>query len=310
MTRDASTTTPLGALTRRIARYARSDGVHHTDVPGLHLIRSAHPTQEIRAVHAPALCIVLQGAKRVVLADHVVQYDPAHHLLVSFDLPIVGQVIEAMPSRPYLCLRLDVSTDRLEHLATEYLEKTGETDQRPASCPGLWLGETTVDVLGAADRLSRLIETPDDIPVLAPLYERELLYRVMRTQQGQLAVRSVLGLGRGAQVGRAITWLRQNYRAPFEMKKLTEVSGLQHSALHQHFKAVTRMTPLQYHKQLRLHEARRSMLFQNRTAAEAAFWVGYESPSQFSREYHRLFGQPPIRDVETLSRAFFSPDTP
>ncbi|APX13999.1 hypothetical protein BWR18_18575 [Tateyamaria omphalii] len=307
---DATTAVSLDTLARRIARYAMCDGVHQTDVPGLHLIRSAHPTQEIHTVHAPALCIVVQGAKRVVLADQVIQYDPAHHLLVSFDLPIVGQVIEAMPSRPYLCLRLDVSTDRLAQLATECLASTDKTVQRPASCPGLCLGETTAKVLGAADRLSRLVETPDDIAVLAPLYERELLYRVMRTQQGQLAVYNVLGLGRGAQVARAITWLRQNYRAPFEMKKLTEFSGLQHSALHQHFKDITRMTPLQYHKQLRLHEARRLMLFQNRTAAEAAFSVGYESPSQFSREYHRLFGQPPIRDVETLSRTFFSPDMP
>lgn len=281
--------------------------MHRTDVPRLHIIRSAHPTQEIHTVHEPALCIVVQGAKRVILADHVVQYDPAHHLLVSFDLPIIGQVIEANPSRPYLCLRLDVATDRLAELAAECMADTDQNEQRPVPCPGLLLGETTTDVLSAADRLTSLMETPDDIPVLAPLYERELLYRVMRTPTGQMAVNTVLGLGRGAQVARAIAWLRQNYRAPFRINDLIDVTGLQHSALHHHFKSVTMMTPLQYHKQLRLHEARRSMLFQKRTAAEAAFSVGYESPSQFSREYHRLFGRPPIRDIETLSRTLILP---
>lgn len=144
--------------------------------------------------------------------------------------PGIGQVIETHPSRPYLCLRLDVAKDRLAELAAECMAEAVESDPGSGACPGLWLGETTADVLSATDRLARLMDATDDVPFLAPLYERELLYRVMRTPAGQMAVRTVQGLGRDAQVARAIAWLRQNRRDPFKMKVLIDVTGLQHSA--------------------------------------------------------------------------------
>ena len=255
-------------------------------------------------VHEPALCIVLQGTKRVMLAERVYEYGPTHHLVVSFDLPIVGQVVEAEPERPYLCLRLDIAPTLLSELAADLpREPRRERDAAPSG-PGLLLGRTSPDILDAAGRLLRLAETPADVPALAPLYERELLYRVVSAPGGGAAMNAVLGVGAGPRVARAIAWLKHHYREPFDMDRLTSAAGLQASALHHHFKAITLVSPLQYHKRLRLLEARRAMLFQHRNAADAAFSVGYASPSQFSREYRRHFGRSPVRDVEALGRAY------
>ncbi|MFM2045576.1 MAG: hypothetical protein RLY86_4152 [Pseudomonadota bacterium] len=285
----------LGDLTADVAQWARDDGVHSTPVPRLHLIRSGRPTQSIHAVHKPAICIVLQGAKRVLLGERVFAYGPTQYLAVSFDLPIVGQITEATPERPYLCVRLDVEASQLAELAAG---RPGD-GARDVDAPGLSLGRTTPEILESAGRLLTLIGHPDDVPVLAPLYERELLYRVVSAPGGRAVARAVLGTGPERHVARAIAWIRERYREPFEMARLAEVARMQPSALHQHFKAITQTSPLQYQKRLRLLEARRLMLFEARSAAEAAFAVGYESPSQFSREYRRQFGKPPMQDVGT-----------
>ncbi|MEM7667450.1 MAG: AraC family transcriptional regulator [Pseudomonadota bacterium] len=286
----------LRDLAAEIARWAKGNGVHATPVSRLHLIRSDHPTQDIHVVHEPAICIVVQGAKRVLLGERVYEYDAAHYLAVSFDLPIVGQITEAKPDRPYLCLRLDIEQSLLAELVGGLPWDSG----RGPSAPGLSLGQTTPNVLDAASRLLRLVETPEDVPVLAPVYERELLYRVLSAPGGRAVARAVLASGPERHVARAIAWIRERYREPFEMARLSEAARMQPSALYQHFKAITQTSPLQYQKRLRLLEARRLMLFEARSAAEAAFAVGYESPSQFSREYRRQFGKPPMRDVETF----------
>ncbi|GFE66551.1 AraC family transcriptional regulator [Litoreibacter roseus] len=284
-------------LAKLVARFVRSDGVHTTPVPRLDLIRSTHQTQDLHAVHEPALCIVVRGAKRVMLADHIYDYDPANYLVVSFDLPIIGQITSASLAEPYLCIRIGIDAGVLSDLAVDM----PWDDEATSKGPGLFLGETTPDIVDAAMRLVKLIESPDDIPALAKLYERELLYRIIRAPGGQAAVRSVYGPGQGKQIARVIASIKQNYREPFEMARLAKEAHLQPSALHQHFKAVTLMSPLQYHKRLRLQEARRLMLFEEKSAAQAAFAVGYESPSQFSREYRRQFGLPPMKDVEALA---------
>ncbi len=284
-------------LATMVARFVHSDGVHTTPVPRLDLIRSTRLTQDLHTVHEPALCLVIQGAKRVMLADQIYDYDPANYLVVSFDLPIIGQITSASAAKPYLCIRIGIDAGVLSDLAVDM----PWDDEAPSKGPGLFLGETTPDILNAATRLVKLIEAPDDIPALAKLYERELLYRIIRAPGGQAVLRSVYGPGQGKQIARVIASIKQNYREPFEMAQLAEEAHLQPSALHQHFKAVTLMSPLQYHKRLRLQEARRLMLFEDQTAAQAAFAVGYESPSQFSREYRRQFGLPPMKDVEALA---------
>lgn len=284
-------------LAKLVARFVQSDGVHTTLVPRLDLIRSTQQTQDLHTVHEPALCLVVQGAKRVMLADHIYDYDPANYLVVSFDLPIIGQITSASSPEPYLCIRIGIDAGVLSDLAIDM----PWDDETPSKGPGLFLGETTPDILDAAARLVKLIESPEDIPALAKLYERELLYRIIRAPGGQAVLRSVYGPGQGKQIARVIASIKKNYREPFEMARLADEAHLQPSALHQHFKAVTLMSPLQYHKRLRLQEARRLMLFEDQSAAQAAFTVGYESPSQFSREYRRQFGLPPMKDVEALA---------
>ncbi|WP_299917146.1 AraC family transcriptional regulator [uncultured Roseobacter sp.] len=287
----------VDSLAQMIARLVEKDGIHATPVPKLDLIRSTKQTQDLHAVHEPALCIVVQGAKRVMIADHIYDYDAAKYLVVSFDLPIIGQITQATPAAPYLCLRFGIDPAVLSDLAVDM-----PLDQvAPETGPGLFLGETTSSIVDAATRLVALVESPDDIPALAKLYERELLYRVIRAPGGQAVLRSVYGPGQGRQIARAIALIKKNYREPFELARLAEEAHLQPSALHHHFKSVTLMSPLQYHKRLRLQEARRLMLFETRSAAQAAFSVGYESPSQFSREYRRQFGQPPMKDIEALT---------
>lgn len=283
-------------LANMVARFVQSDGVHTTPVPRLDLICSTRKTQDLHTVHEPALCLVIQGAKRLMLADHIYDYDPAKYLVVSFDLPIIGQITSASMAEPYLCIRVGIDAGILSDLAMDI-----PWDDAPSSKgPGLFLGETTLDILNVVTRLVQLIEAPDDIPALAKIYERELLYRIIRAPGGQAVLRSVYGPGQGKQIARVIASIKKNYREPFDMARLAEEAHLQPSALHQHFKAVTLMSPLQYHKRLRLQEARRLMLFEDQSAAQAAFSVGYESPSQFSREYRRQFGLPPMKDVEAL----------
>ncbi|MEO1159170.1 MAG: AraC family transcriptional regulator [Pseudomonadota bacterium] len=284
-------------LADRIARLTETDGVHATKVPHVCLIRSSHPTQEIHTVHEPALCLVVQGRKRVMLSDQIFDYDQSQFLMVSFDLPVTGQVVNATPDCPYLCLRLDIETTALAGLIAEIGIDENQTSEVG---PGLMLGEATADILDAADRLVRLIETPQDIPILAPMLERELLYRVLRGPHAGHLRSLAFGKGQSRQVARAISWIKENYRTPFDMDEVASAASLSASALHQHFKSVTLMSPLQYQKRLRLQEARRLMLFQGEDAATAGFAVGYESPSQFSREYRRQFGAPPLRDVAYL----------
>lgn len=284
-------------LADKVAYLTDSDGIHSTKVPRLHLIRSAHPTQEIHTLHEPALCLVLQGRKRVMLADKIFDYDQSRFLIVSFDLPIVGQVVAASPEQPYLCLKLDIEPAALSALMADM---AWQEDMVNDSGPGLMLGDATSEILDAAARLVRLIEAPEDIPVLAPMLERELLYRILRGPHAEHLRSLALGPGRSRQVARAISWIKENYRTPFDMAQLASQARLSTSALHQHFKSVTLMSPLQYQKRLRLQEARRLMLFHGEDAASAGFTVGYESPSQFSREYRRLFGEPPLRDIANL----------
>ncbi|WP_299775131.1 AraC family transcriptional regulator [uncultured Tateyamaria sp.] len=292
-------------LATMVARFVQSDGVHRTPVARLDFIRSTRLTQDLHAVHEPALCIVVRGAKRVMLADHIYDYDPANYLVVSFDLPIIGQITSASLAEPYLCIRIGIDPGVLSDLAIDM----PWDDKPPSKGPGLFLGETTPDILDAATRLVQLVEAPDDIPALAKLYERELLYRIIRAPGGQAVLRSVYGPGQGKQIARVIASIKKNYREPFEMARLAEGAHLQPSALHHHFKAVTLMSPLQYHKRLRLQEARRLMLFEDQTAAQAAFAVGYESPSQFSREYRRQFGLPPMKDVEALAGSILATES-
>lgn len=292
---------PVERLAQAIDRNSNGDGLHETALPRVQLIRSSRCVDALHELHRPAVCIVAQGLKRVMLGDRVYEYDRNRYLVVSVDVPIIGQIARASEEEPYLCLRLDLDPALLSALWLESaLPAPNPGASQSTHGPSLMLSDATPDLIDAAVRLLALLDTPDDIAMLAPLIEREILYRLMRGEQALRLHEIAHGESRLRQVTRAIDWIKRNYRQPFDMGELAAHARMSASALHAHFKSVTRMSPLQYQKQLRLQQARGLMLGQAMDAATAGHTVGYDSPSQFSREYSRLFGAPPLRDVARL----------
>lgn len=285
-------------LASLVERSTGTDGFHTTAIPNLHFSRLSAPMAlPMRGMQEAALCLIVQGAKRAILADEVYEYDASRFVVASVDLPVTGQVTEASAEAPYLCLVLKLSAATIAEMVTE-----AESAKAPLPPPsrGLFLQPSSVEMLDAATRLVRLLDTPRDIPLLAPLVEREILYRVLCSPQGAMLRHIGIADSQGQRVAKAIHWLRQHYTQPLRIDHIAREVHMSPSALHHHFKAVTAMSPLQYQKQLRLQEARRLMLSEVMDAASAGHRVGYESPSQFSREYSRMFGAPPLRDVERM----------
>jgi AraC-like DNA-binding protein len=285
------------ALARRIAALAQTAGEHPTAVPGLILFRRTAPSACYRATYEPSLTVFVQGRKLINLGGTEYLCDGSSFLLSSIDVPVQSQIVEASEEVPLLSmfLRLDMPTVR-EVLSREDLPAPAASSQRR----GLAVGESTAGLLGACGRLIELLETPEDIPFLSHLIQREIVYRILRTPQGE-RLRAISTTGDlSHSTARAIAWLRANYTKPLRMEELAAVARMGVSTLHHHFRALTAMSPLQYQKQLRLQAARQRMLMDGIDASSAAYEAGYESVSQFSREYSRFFGQPPRRDIKTL----------
>jgi AraC-like DNA-binding protein len=284
-------------LARKIAGHAPSPGENPTAVPGLALYRRTEPTACYRATYEPSLTVFVQGRKRIDLGGTQYLCDESSFLLSSIDVPAQSQIVEASEQTPLLSmyLRLDMPTVR-EVLGREEIPEP----ETSGPCRGLAVGETTVGLLGACARLIDLLDTPEDIPFLGRLIQREIVYRILRTPQGE-RLRAIATAGDlSHRTARAIAWLRANYAKPLRMEELAATARMGVSTLHHQFRALTAMSPLQYQKQLRLQTARQRMLMDGMDATCAAYEVGYESASQFSREYSRFFGQPPMRDVKAL----------
>lgn len=288
----------IDELAEIIARHAPADGIHASALPRLSLVRSCTPTQAVPAVYRPSLCIIAQGRKQVELGGRSYVYDPEKYLTVSVDLPLVGSILQASRDRPYLCLALDLDLSTLTELM---LQRAPETAPGPVG-PALGVSQVEAGLLDAALRLTRLLDTPGDAPVLAPLAEREILYRLLSGAQAPMIRHIAAAESRLARVSRAITWLRRNYARPFSVERLAADAGMSPSSFHSHFKAATTLSPLQYRTRIRLQEARRMMVAEGMDAASAGFAVGYDSPSQFSRDYRRLYGAPPLKDAVRLRR--------
>ncbi|TIP05241.1 MAG: AraC family transcriptional regulator [Mesorhizobium sp.] len=285
----------IADLAQLISRFAPVSGMSGTAVPRLSLIRADHPSAPVPAVYEASLCIIAQGSKRVSLAGQSVVYDASSYLLVSVDLPLVGHVLEASPAAPYLCCKIDFDPAALADLLV--------TERRVSSekgLPVLAVYPSDPDLIDAACRLVKLLDRPETIDVLAPLVEREILYRLLTGPHGATLRQMGTVDSHLNQVSRAIATIRNGFQAQLRIDEIAAASGMSASSLHAHFKAITRMTPLEYQKQLRLQEARRLMLADGANAGTAGFAVGYDSPSQFSREYRRLFGAPPRQDIERL----------
>ena len=286
-------------LARRIARHAARDGSLEA-APGLFLTRSSAPRGPVYSVLEPCFCVIAQGSKEMLLGDGRYRYDASHYLLVSAGLPLVGHTIAASKERPYLGMRLVLDPA----LVTAVLIEAGRPALRTDSgIRALAVSRLEASLLDAVVRLVRLLDTPSDYRVLAPLAIREILYRLSLGEQGgRLRQIAVFG-GRAHRMARAIELLRKNYDRPLRVPGLARQLGMSTSGFHHHFKAATTMSPLQFQRQLRLQEARRLLLAGDFDAATAGYRVGYDDPSHFSREYKRHFGEPPMRDVEQLRGA-------
>ena len=286
----------LKNLAKAVQRHIPRDGMQQTSINELTLYRSSSTTEHDAAVYEPALIVMAQGTKEVVLGDMPYRYDPDHYLLVSVDLAVSARVLEATPNRPSLALRIVLDLAVVGELLAEgtVVPSLGEPER------GLAVTQIDEHLRDAVARLVELLDTPQHVAFVAPLVLREIMYRILTGPQGA-RLRQIASVGAPAQrIAQAIRWLKENHAQTLRIEQLAKRIGMSPSALHLHFKNVTTMSPLQYQKQLRLQEARRLMLGEGIDAAQAAYRVGYESPSQFSREYRRLFGAPPRQHVVAI----------
>lgn len=287
----------LAELIRLIDKFSNGDGIHLTAMPGVKCIKAAVSSMKIPVVYEPSICLIVQGAKEVMLGDEVYRYSPSEFLVVSVDLPVTGQVVQASKEVPYLSLQIDLDLCEISELIPEinsYIEPPAPSSR------GLFVGNTDVALEHSILRLIELLETPEDIPFLEPMVRREIYYRLLKGPYGHRMVQMAVHGGNMQRISQVIEFLKLNFDKAIGIAQMIDVANMSPSSFHAHFKEVTAMSPLQYQKRLRLLEARRMMLAEAVDASNAAYRVGYESPSQFSREYSRMFGAPPARDIESI----------
>ena len=285
----------LAELQTRIARHADDPKVA-TLLPGIAIMASNTPTRPIGYVSEPAFAIVVQGAKRAVLGERTFDYSAGQYLIVSVDLPLTANIVKASPQEPFLALGLKLNAATIATLLVE----TGVIRNNRTGPSAIAVSDLTDDFLDPVVRLLRLLDRPEDIPVLLPAIEREIYWRLVNGDQGAMIQQIGLADSRVAQVSKAIRWIRGNYTEVLGVEALAEMVGMSLTSFHRHFRAVTSLSPLQYQKQIRLQQARARLAANPKDIAAVGFAVGYDSPSQFSREYRRLFGVPPGEDAARL----------
>ena len=286
-------------LLERITRAVDQDG-RIEPLEGLRLHRESSTQELTHSLSDPAFCVIAQGSKEVFMGEERFQYDPMHYLLATAELPIVTHVIEASQERPYLSLTVTLDPA----LVSAVMVEAGYTPpRRRAGVRAIDVSPLDAGLLDAMVRLVRLLDTPDEAPFLMPLITREIVYRLLMGEQGDRLCHIALEGGNTHRIVRAIERLRTRFDQPLRVDDIAQELGMSVSSFHHHFKDVTAMSPLQFQKQIRLQEARRLMLGEDLDAASAGYRVGYNDASHFSREYKRLFGLPPLRDVERLRSA-------
>ena len=275
----------------------KGNGVHSTAIAQLEFMRESTAPTALRAVYEPTLCIIVQGKKETLLGKETYHYGAAQYLVVTVDLPLSGNIVEATPDKPYLCFKLSLDATGLWDIIDQ-LQRS--PDKKESSVRGLFVSDANAPLIECATRLTRLLDTPEDIPFLAPMMIRELYYRLLMGDQNEAVWQIATSGSHMQRIAEVIKLLKAEFTKSLSMDDLAKQASMSSATFHRHFKAVTSMSPLQYQKQLRLLEARRLMLAENADATHAAYQVGYESPSQFSREYSRMFGAPPMKDIEHL----------
>ena len=293
----ASTEEIRAALAQRIIGFIGESEDQATAIPGFAIYRRDHPTGPIFGLYEPSLTLLVQGRKRVTLGQEAFACGSSRYLLASVNVPVIGQVVEASTERPYLCFFLKLDLGAARQLLIDH---DLPVQSRPSSGRGIATSSATFELFDAFSRLLAIADKPKDIPILGPLIQREIMYRLLTGEEGA-RFREIASSGSlSHRIAQAANWIRSNYARPLRIQALAASVKLGVSTLHHQFRAMTSMSPLQYQKHLRLQEARRLMLTENYDAGGAALEVGYESTTQFSREYSRLFGQPPMRYVRTL----------
>lgn len=284
-------------LANLIECFSKQDGVHPTTIPSLFLIRESIITEPISRINEPSFCMILQGGKEVLLGEERFLYGPGHYIVASVDLPVTGQVIKASTECPYLALKL-------EFTPSQVLEVLNETDiqfgQGKNTKRAMFVSEVEPSLLDAVLRLASLLENQKHIPILGLLYKKEIIYWILQGPHGEALEQMVLDGSNASRIREVIEYIISNYEKPFRIEELAEIANMSVSSIHRHFKEVTAMSPIQFQKQLRLQEARRLLLADSTDVADVAFRVGYESQSQFSREYSRMFGSPPKVDIKRM----------
>lgn len=284
-------------LAKLIDNYSGDDGVHPTAIPSLYLIRESIVTEPITRVNETSFCIVVQGKKEVLLAEERFRYGPGHYIVASVDLPVTGQVIKASSDTPYLALKLEFTPNQILEVLSDSDIRVG---QKKNANRAMFVSKVEPSLLDAVIRLARLLENPKHIPVLAPLFTKEILYWILQGPHGESLEQMAIKGSNGNRISDVIEHIINNYDRSFKIEELAEVANMSVASLHRHFKEVTAMSPIQFQKQLRLQEARRILLVDSTDIADVAFRVGYESQSQFSREYSRMFGYPPREDSNRM----------
>lgn len=284
----------LGAL---VLRHAPAEG-SATRLPGVRMMASGTPTEQVSAIYEPAVALVVQGRKQTLLGDAALSYGAGEYLIVPVEVPVSGQVTEASEPEPFLAIGLELKPALIANVLLDE-SATGA----PADAPllqGPTVAKADDRLIEAFSRLVRLLDTPEEAAFLRPLIEREIIWRLLAGEHGQTVRQIGLADSRLSQIRRAIRRIRTDYDKPLRMENLARDAGMSVTSFHRHFRAVTNTSPLQYQKHIRLHEARTRLMSGNRSVASIGFEVGYDSPSQFSREYGRLFGTPPGKDSAQL----------
>ncbi|WP_229623558.1 AraC family transcriptional regulator [Vibrio parahaemolyticus] len=284
-------------LAKLIDRWTGDANQYDTPISGLRFSRWTTPTPPTSYTHNPSICLIAQGRKRVLLGEESFIYDANHFLISSVDLPIIANIIEASEEQPYLGLLMALDLTEISQLIAD--SELAFTQSKEAQ-KGIAVGELSESLLGAFVRLAELLDEGQNIKILAPIIKREIFYRLLMSEQGTRLHQIVTAGSHSHQIAKAIDWLKNNFVKPLSVGDLASYTGMSKSSFYTHFRSMTSMTPLQFQKKLRLSEARRLMLTENLDAMAATFKVGYESPSQFSREYSRLFGAPPSKDIKSL----------
>ncbi|EJG0887421.1 TPA: AraC family transcriptional regulator [Vibrio parahaemolyticus] len=284
-------------LAKLIDRWTGNVNQYDTPISGLRFSRWTTPTPPTSYTHNPSICLIAQGRKRVLLGEESFIYDANHFLISSVDLPIIANIIEASEELPYLGLIMELDLTEISQLIVD--SELAFTQAKEAQ-KGIAVSELSESLLDAFVRLAELLDEGQNIKILAPIIKREIFYRLLMSEQGTRLHQIVTAGSHSHQIAKAIDWLKNNFVKPLSVGDLASFTGMSKSSFYTHFRSMTSMTPLQFQKKLRLSEARRLMLTENLDAMAATFKVGYESPSQFSREYSRLFGAPPSKDIKSL----------